>query len=387
MKPIAPIKMQESASTRQAGRVPTTLDNPEQATTFCYENEVPSFVEPELDRIYGNFFSTLTHFRETGRLQNVSTYVVTEEGRATTIFLFCRHKEKVHVLNEVIKLDQDEVRRFSNYIFAEYEAVDVVSFHAVHADIRRLRRPYQRVNCLEDIVLVLPDAAEDYFIGLGKSTRKTIKGYTNKLKRDFPTFQNKTYATTEASEQDIRAIIELSRIRLLASGKISAFDEEASKRIIKSFRIYGLTCVAKIDGKICAGSISYRVGENYFMHVCAHDQNYDSYRLGMLYRYFTVCECIRLHGRECHFLWGRQEYKFSLLGVQRDLHDLVVYRSRMHFLLHGGVVFRTVFKGLKRQAVLLMRGWKERNGTLSGVALKCLNRLGILRPATGKSTV
>ncbi len=381
MNPLAFMEEPCSIPVPATGHISIQSSKLGQVSTFCYENEIPSFVEPELDRIYGNFFSTLTHFRESGRLENVSTYVVFVDGQVTAVILFYRNQRKVHVLNEVINLDQDEARQFSNYIFSTYGSVDVISFHAVQADSVSFRRPYQRINCLEDIVLTLPSVTEDYFTCLGKSTRKTIKNYTNKLKRDFPSFDSKTYMTKEANEEQIRTIIELSRVRLLASGKISAFDEEAIKRIIKSVRMYGLTCVATINGKICAGSISYRVGENYFMHVCAHDSFYDNYRLGMLYRYITICECIRQRGRECHFLWGRQEYKFSLLGVQRDLHDLVIYRSWGHFLLHAGVACQTMLKGAKRQAILLVRGWKERNSSISSFAIRFLNRLGMLRPS------
>jgi hypothetical protein len=50
------------------------------------------------------------------------------------------------------------------------------------------------------------------------------------------------------------------------------------------------------------------------------------------------------------------------------------------------VAFQTVFKGIKRQIVLMVRGWKERNGTLSGWAIRFLNRIGILRTPAEKST-
>lgn len=362
-----------------AGRISVQLNLNEQITTVCYENEVPPYIECEIERVYGNFFSTLEQFRESGRIDNANTYVVFNGGKISTIFLFSIIDDEVRVLNEVIKVSQNDVDLFSNYIFSTYGEVDVIQFHAIDTDVAPSHRPYQRINCLEDIVLTLPHFANEYFDSLGKSTRKTIKGYTNKLMREFPTFENRTYVKQEADEQLIRTIIDFNRARMLSTGKVSAFDESAVKHIIHFVHVYGMICVATINGKVCAGSISYRVGDNYFMHVSAHDAQYDSYRLGVLFRYLTICECIRRGGRECHFLWGRQEFKFSLLGIQRDLHDLVLYRSRIRLLLQSGMALHTRLKGWKRQSQLKLRSIRSRATELGSMTLRILNRMGMLR--------
>jgi hypothetical protein len=379
MKSFAIMDGREPVPAPIAGRISVKFDLNEQITTLCYENEIPPYVEHEIERIYGNFFSTLEQFRESGRIKDASTYVVFSGEKISTIFLFSIVENEVRVLNEVIKVSQNEVDQFSNYIFSTYGSVDVILFHAIDTDVTPSHRPYQRINCLEDIVLTLPHIPDEYYNNLGKSTRKTIKGYTNKLMRDFPTFENKTYVKTEADEQLIRTIIEFNRARMLSTGKVSAFDEEAIKHIIHFVHVYGMICVATINGKICAGSISYRVGDNYFMHVSAHDSQYDSYRLGVLFRYLTICECIRRGGKECHFLWGRQDFKFSLLGIQRDLHDLVLYRSRMRLILQSGMALHTRLKGVRRQSQLISRSVKDRINDMGSVTARLLNRMGMSR--------
>ncbi|MGZ5817662.1 MAG: GNAT family N-acetyltransferase [Burkholderiaceae bacterium] len=379
MKSLAIVPGQHSIPVPAAGRISVKVGANEQITTLCYENEVPAYIEAELERIYGNFFSTLEQFRESNRIDHAHTYVVIEGEKISTIFLFRIEHDEARVLNEVIKIKQNEVDLFSNYIFSTYGSVDVISFHAVDTDVTPSHRPYQRINCLEDIVLTLPHTTEEYFNSLGKSTRKTIKGYTNKLTRDFPSFQIKTYITKDADEQLVRTIIDFNRARMLSTGKVSAFDESAVKHIIHFVQAYGMICVATINEKICAGSISYRVGDNYFMHVSAHDPQYDSYRLGVLFRYRTICESIHRGGRECHFLWGRQEFKFSLLGIQRDLHDLVLYRSRIRLVLQSGMALHTRLKGTKRQTGLLVRSIKARAVDMVHGTVRILNRLEMLR--------
>jgi hypothetical protein len=379
MKSLAIMAGENSIPAPLSGRISVKVGLNEQITTLCYENEVPAYIGPELEKIYGNFFSTLEQFRETDRIDHAHTYVVFEGEKIATIFLFRIEQNEVRVLNEVIKVRQKEVDLFSNFIFSTYGSVDIILFHAVDTDVTPSHRPYQRINCLEDIVLTLPNTTEQYLNSLGKSTKKTIKGYTHKIERDFPSFQVRTYIREEADEQLIRQIIEFNRARMLSTGKISAFDENAVKHIIHFVHVYGMICVAMIDGKICAGSISYKVGDNYFMHVSAHDPDYDHYRLGVLFRYLTICESIRRGGRECHFLWGRQEFKFSLLGIQRDLHDLVLYRSRIRLVLQSGMAMHTRLKGTKRQAQLLVRSIKVRAIDMAHLTVRVLNRLGMFR--------
>jgi hypothetical protein len=362
-----------------AGHLTIDFHSTHPVTIICYENEVPSFVESELERLHANFFSTVAHIRESGRTKNANTYVVYEAGKITSAFLFIQEGDEVRVLNEVIKLNPHQVSQFANYIFSTYSTVDIVSFHAVDADIIVPHRPFQRINCLEDIVLELPKSPDDYFKKMGKSTRKTIKNYTNKLRREHPTFKITVYEKSDAREQDIRTIIQYNKVRMLTKGRVSAFDEEATVHIINIVKHYGVVCVARINGEICAGTISYRVGDNFFMHVSAHDPLYDRYRLGLLNRYFTICECIRRGGKECHFLWGRQEFKFSLMGKRRDLHDLIVYRSRVRLLLQSNVAILSMLNGVRRQWSLFTHSISGKLGYVLEGTHKLLNRFGVLR--------
>ncbi|RLM48880.1 GNAT family N-acetyltransferase, partial [Halorubrum sp. Atlit-28R] len=87
---------------------------------------------------------------------NTSTYVVREGNKIVTVFLFVRMGAKVKVFNEVVRISDRDIARFAEYVFAAYKKVMVISFHAIQADIRRLRFPYQQFNCSEDIVLTLP---------------------------------------------------------------------------------------------------------------------------------------------------------------------------------------------------------------------------------------
>lgn len=324
----------------------------------CYEHEVPAFVEPALDMIYGSIFTSLVQHRLTGGLpRDVSTYVVRREGRITTVFLFHVTNRRVQVLNEVIRISQEEIDRFAAFIFDKYPAVSLIAFKAIETDIQRLPFPYQRVNQLEDIFMSLPDTPEAYLASLGKNTRRNVKRYTDRLKKTFPSFRFDIYER-DVPEEIIREIVGFNRQRMAGKNKASRLDEAETQRILKLSRARGLVGVISIDGKVCAGGISFRAGANYFLDVLAHDPKYNDYWVGMLCCYLTICECIQRQGKEFHFLWGRYDYKFTLGAVQHDLDALTVYRSHAGMLCNMSIALKNAAQGRIR----LAKRWLDESG-------------------------
>lgn len=343
----------------------------------CYKNEVPDFVASEMDRLYGNFFSSLTRL-ELGEaeLKGINTYVVRKDQEFVAIFLFVIKGGRAKVLNEVIRIDSGDIALFARYIFAAFKNVNVISFKAIETDIQKIEFPHQRTNYSEDIAMNLPGTRQEYHASLGKNTRRNINRYTDKLKRSFPSFDYKVYEKDEVDEQQIHDIVALNRERMASKQKTSALDTQETQNIIKRTKACGLVGVATIDGKICAGAISYCTGDNYFLDVLAHDLTYNDYWIGILCCYMTICQCITRGGTEFHFLWGRYDYKFTLGATLRDLDYVVVYRSRLQFFLNGGFALKTALSGYARKVKVWLN---YKDSFLSNTLLKMRNGLRILK--------
>jgi len=354
-------KLEKSIETSSNNTVAVQVAPWSDISIQCYDNDIPKFIGPVLEGLYGNLFSSLAYYRAFGGADNASTYVVRDGKNIVCAWLFQKHRNTVRVVNEGIHVDQDDVLRFASYIFGRYPKVNVISFHAVRPAMVDMPMPYQRFNCLEDMVLTLPSSAENYMASLGRSTRSYVHRYMNKLKRDFPTYEYRVLGPGEIEESQIRQVIDLNRLRMASKGKESINDEDTTRRIVQLARECGRIGVIMIDGRICAGSINYRVGANYFLETLAHDPAYDDYRLGTLCCYLTICECIRDGGGEYHFLWGQDEYKSRLLGVQRDLDDIVIYRSWLHMVLYGKLVMHHVFQAALRRARVWVRQTRRRD--------------------------
>jgi hypothetical protein len=89
-----------------------------------------------------------------------------------------------------------------------------------------------------------------------------------------------------------------------------------------------------IEGKLCGGSIWYRVGKRNFMHINAHDPQYDQFMLGNQVLLCGVLHCIRRGGRECWLMGGFGTHKAKFRTSPKYLESVLIYRSRIGMLKH-----------------------------------------------------
>jgi CelD/BcsL family acetyltransferase involved in cellulose biosynthesis len=179
----------------------------------------------------------------------------------------------------------------------------VISFGLIETNTLRLPFPFQKSNFSENLVVSLPESVEEYFGSLGNATRRNIKYYTNKIKRNFPSFNYQFYEKDAVTEQHIRDIVNLKLASFAARNRhlgLSISEVEKIFSLVKNCN--GLVGIATIDGAICAGQISYRIGTNDVASIIAHDPQYNNYSIGMICCYLTICECIVRKGKEFHFL-------------------------------------------------------------------------------------
>lgn len=332
--------MNSCAATSSQNAVPERkLDKPPSAkadpvTISFYENEVPDFVGPELERLYANLFSTLPQFafRDAGALH---TYVAYRGMERTAVLLFELKGAMIRVLNEGIRIDEEELVRFAHAAFARYASAKAIRLHAVEGDITSHSFPWQQHPVLQDIVLKLPKSSENYLASLGKSTRSYLNRYLNKIRREHPSFRHEVLIGEEINESLVLELISMHKARMASKDKVSVIDDKRLREILQLAKEFGFAVIARVEGNICGGTINYRVGENYFLETVAHDSSFNDYRIGTICSYLTVCECIARSGREYHFLWGDYDYKFRLGGVRRELNDLYLYRSRLHMVLNS----------------------------------------------------
>lgn len=305
----------------------------EDAVIELHAGAPSAFIDAAMQSLYSNIHSTFAHLHVYGGLQDVShTYLARSKDRLLAVFLLRKEGDTVQVINEGMMVDEMELERFAGHIFSVWRSVSAICLHAVDSQVQVLRRPFQQYACTANIVLPLPATADEYVAGLGKNMRRNLRRYMDKLKRDHPSLHVDVSEKGNASEADMRAIIDLNRVRIAGKNLQYGLDEEV-ERVIALVRECGMAVAMRIDGRVVGGSIGYFAGRHYFFKVIAHDPRYNEYSAGILCCYLTICECIARGCKEYNFMWNEYEYKFALGAHSRSLHHVVVYRSRLHFLL------------------------------------------------------
>jgi CelD/BcsL family acetyltransferase involved in cellulose biosynthesis len=224
------------------------------------------------------------------------------------------------------------------FIFADYPHVHTIHFNKLRGKIEKFPYPGIIWNKVQDIVLELPETMAAYRSLLGKRTKANLSNYSNKLRREF-NFAFDLAAGKEIDPAAIREIIGLHRLRMRNKKMVSAIDAALEDKIIRFSRSYGIVGTVRLNGRVAAGTICYGVGGHCYADVIAHDPAYNKYSIGQVCIYLMIQSLIERGMHAFHLAEGRNDYKYRLLGENRDLYFLSIFRSE---LVKGIGVFRHI---------------------------------------------
>jgi hypothetical protein len=316
-----------------AGVKSNSLANTRKFEVSIYEKQIPDFVGPELERLYESVYCTLARFNIYGEARDASTYVARSGGVIQCLILFRIESGVVRVINQQIRLPDDDLRCFADAIFAKYRGARRIAFYAIDTTIAALHLPFQRYQVLEENVLALPRSRDEYTASLNQNLLKRLQGGERKLKRDHPGYQFQILRRTEVTDEILGHLVDMAGARMAAKQQSVYIRPEDIGKIRQLIHRYGFVGVLRIDGVIRGGNIFYGVGRRYFMHVIAHDPDYDKYMPGHMVQYLAACFCIDMAGLECCLMGGGRENKGRFRAVPKYLDSVDIYRSRLHFLL------------------------------------------------------
>jgi hypothetical protein len=357
---------------------PSDKAAPAGEVSICCYDSVPPFLEAELDHLYHHINASLCYYRVARRAHAAWAYVARREQQPIAIFLFLREKRSIMVINEMMQIAVEEIERFAHYIFSRFTAVARISFSKIGKDIGPLSLPWQQYGSSEDIVVSLPATPDAYLSSLGSKTRHNIKHQMKVICADFPGFSFHTYENGAIAEHHVSGLINLKKANMEEKRIKLGITPEETAWMIERAKTNGLLVVALFDDKVCGGSLSLRLGDHYFAHLNGYDTRFAKYSLGMLCCYLAMKEKIQRHAREAHLSWGRNPYKFKLLGVQRDMANLDIYRSRLAYYRCFVRVFRNALADfIDRQKLMLLEN-EHRSGflpSLTGRIVKAMRRI------------
>lgn len=336
-----------------------------------YDRHIPAFVEAALDKRYGSLFSSIPQLGLYS-LQNISTYVEWKQNSIQELFLYRRDKDRITVINQGMRVDGAEVQRFADAIFQHEPGTDKLCFHSVE-----LIKQYQlrKKICLpisEDSVIDLPDTESAYLAALGRSLRQSMQ---SRLKRTQG-LKHQTLPGSTIDAQVIERIIAFNHARMLAKQRQSAIDDTEKQRLLILARARGVVGTIELNGKLCAGSLVCRFGDDIFSLLNAHDPEMNKLGLGKLSRHLMILEAIRSGARRFHLLGGYFNSKRPFGARRIPLYTLLVYRRRSGMVKDASTLLKLLLKSLDYQLRTLIEHHKseatnklQRNLSISKVSV------------------
>jgi hypothetical protein len=357
----------------------------ENPNTIIYENHIPAFVERELEVLYESIYCTLARLNIYDQPINVSTYVGRRGAAIKALFLFRHDKDEVQVLNQQVAISQEDIAEFSRAIFSRYRSARVISFYAIDTKLDRLPFPFQQYPALEENVVFLPPSEDEYLASMSANFRGLVRRAERRTIKQFPTFRFEIFSKDEVDQDIVRAIIRMARARMVVKHKKAYIGEEHLENLMRLIRTHGYVAVATVDGKLCGGSVWYWVGRRNFLHIIAHDPEFDQYKLGNQTLLRGVLYWIERGGRECWLMGGGDAHKSKFRAVPRCFESVIIYRSREAFLSHWRGASAVVARRLVHRVRQRIRERAGGAGLEARLFMCCLalgrslKRLGLLR--------
>lgn len=324
------------------------------------EQPFPASLGPELIKRYASVFCTVQRVPGGRGKQRACAYLACRAEGQPTIVLYRRDRDRITVVNEYFSMDAEELVQMVRHLFDMHPEVNVILMAAVAIGPGRLSCLHQRFNASEDIVIGLPATLDAYCAALGRNTRAAIRRSQKLLAERQPAIEFHFCDRSEAGRDRVAQLVELSRQRIAGKNQQPTHTADSVADLQRMVEAYGVSLFASVEGKVCGGVICTQVGDHCYMHVVSHDPAFDDIRLGLLCCYLSIGEAIRRGAVEYHLLSGKYDYKFRLLGEQRDFDRLAIYRSPRGLLANLPVYMRTLVRGKGRVLKQQLKSWRRK---------------------------
>ena len=289
-----------------------------------YLHHVPDWAAAELPELYQSCYAVLDYFLVCAHTNDMSACVL-EEPRHVVVFAV--DGSTVVVMNQLFEIDPESAIRVARSIFRAAPRVKRIRLTESRLDLDTLPMPTRVLGAASNMVLVLPSDVDKYLAGLSRGTRQKLRGYARRLEKAFPTHRFRILGPSEIDASFVHRIVEMNRQRMASKGWVSSYRDEDEIFLMERARRHGFATTITIDGRMVAGTLGSRAGNQIYLHLQAFDNDYADYHLGLVTLYLTVSACIEGGVRKLHLLWGKSDYKLRLGCVEEGVQDGCVYRS------------------------------------------------------------
>jgi hypothetical protein len=289
--------------------VPQTISYPD-LLAEVHIGDLPPGLFDELPGLYSSIFSTMEAF--TAWDEVTPTGVVVLDSPRQVIF-FSHSGDTLDVLNKMTVISPADVQRAGRALFRALPQVRRIHFEVMF-DPRRLRVPKAKLFWTDHMVIDMRDSGGNCFTWLGGSTRRNVRKYENRLRRDHPDVSTEVVSAKDRSRELFDQFLGWKIDRFREQGRVTVWEDrpEIVGRFVELLRLRGEAQLTSIAGRPVAVVFLFPVGEAMYAMQAAFDTEYERYHLGLLSLHQASCNALDRGLKSFNLLWGTTYYKERL---------------------------------------------------------------------------
>lgn len=338
---------------------------------------IPDELFAELPELYHSLFSTREWFESHETWRPVGACVLDEPRHV--LILGDEGSRTLRVYNKTFAMAPADVVRACRAIFRASPQTNRLHFN-VGFPPRLLGLPLRELGHTDHYVVPLPATMQEYEASLGKSTRRNLRLYDNRLRRAHPEASSEVYVPDAGQAAALLDRLVAWKIaRFSARGRTTYWEtrrDEHDALLQLLLTAGGVAQVTLIDDEPAAVTLIFFTGGTATAQEWAHDPRYEPLHLGFISLRDAVRLAIDRGAQRMDLLWGNGDFKerfggrvtrnasvsvfprglarFSSLDEARHVYAVRVRREAGHVywdLRHrGGRMIRSVRRGVRDAA-------------------------------------
>lgn len=293
--------------------------------SFEFYEGLPFEYEDFLIEKYKSFITNCRYISVYFPDEKHSYALVKINSQVSEIFVFGIDADSCNCYNSLVDIAPEAITAFTKSVFEKFSGIKKLKFSASYRQYS-LEKSFL-FSTANDYILDLPETLDSYYSKLGSTTRRHLKNYRARLLRDFPNVQFVVKQKNEIDKEVIARIVQLSYSRMKSKGIIPGKTQKDVLDFYHFSQYYGLVSCIEVDGEIIAGSISYVLGDRFFLFMIAHENKFSKYNPGQICIVNTIQTAIEMNLKTFHFLWGDNDYKMRFMAMPKPLTTYIFYRS------------------------------------------------------------
>ena len=288
---------------------------------------VPPDVAERLPALYGSFRCSVECLATFGSNQPEGACVLHEPPH---VLLFKVEGSTIVVLNQAFAIGPADASRAFRALFRALPGTRRIHVQVMFPP-RELGLPKWVRGPIQHFSIALPDTVEAYDAMLGRSTRRRLRGYENRLHREYPDATTKTITPGEHTRELVDLFVAWKLTRFHARGLTTYWENDARfpERFAELVRQFGEVHVMMVAGKPAAIVFTFPAGDTLCALEAAFDPQYQHIDLGLLSLRDVAREAVRRGAKNLDLTTGDRQYKERLGATLHTAWGLSVFRHRV----------------------------------------------------------